>query len=261
MRSTLSRSGTPWVLMYHSVDDCRHDPYRLTVSPRRFDQQMRWIKGTGRRGVSMAELLRAWEEGTAGNLVGLTFDDGYADFQEQAVPILESHGFSATVFVVAGRIGDHNRWDVGTPRKPLLTARQLRSLRGSRMEVGSHGTTHRRLVGMSAADLSLEVSRSRAELEGMLQQPVQGFCYPYGALEGATVAAVGRAGYQYATAVGHASHSGRWSLPRSYVGERDCGWRLRAKRFRHRLRDAAHSAQCAPLATDPATDLATLAAD
>lgn len=242
------RSGTPWVLMYHSVDDSRHDPYHLTVSPRRFNQQMRWISRTGRRGVSMAELLTAWDEGTAGNLVGLTFDDGYSDFDEKVLPILEAYGFTATVFVVAGLIGDHNCWDAGAPHKPLLTERQLRSLAGSGVEVGSHGATHQRLMGATPAELALEVSRSRVILEDLLQQPVEGFCYPYGAFDRAAITAVGRAGYRYATAVGHSTRSDRWTLPRSYVGERDSFWRLRAKRLRHRYRDAASSAHCLPVA-------------
>ncbi|MHA6762341.1 polysaccharide deacetylase family protein [Streptacidiphilus sp. PAMC 29251] len=241
---------TPWALMYHSVDDFRHDPFRLTVSPRRFDQQMRWLSRSGRRGVSMVELLRAWDRGTAANLVGLTFDDGYADFSEKVLPILRSYDFTATVFVVAGLIGDHNSWDAGAPAKPLLTARQLRSLAGSGMEVGSHGETHRHMVGLDPAALDLEVSRSRATLEDLLQEPVRGFCYPYGEFEQATVDAVGRAGYQYAAAVGHGIRCGRRSLPRSYVGERDARWRLLAKRLRHRLRDLASSAHCPPLPAD-----------
>jgi peptidoglycan/xylan/chitin deacetylase (PgdA/CDA1 family) len=229
------------VLIYHSVDDFRHDPYRLTVSPGRFDQQMRWLHSTGRRGVSMVQLLDARAAGTATGLVGLTFDDGYSDFTEKVQPILESYGFTATVFVVAGLIGGRNRWDADAPSKPLLTAAQLRSLAGSGIEIGSHGTTHQKLTGMTAAELATEVGQSRTVLEDLLQEPVQGFCYPYGAFERGTVAAVDRAGYRYAAAVGHSRLCGRLALPRSYVGERDSGWRLRAKRVRHGLRDLAGS--------------------
>src|SRR2546428_843728 len=37
--------------------------------------------------------------------VVLTFDDGYADFFTTAIPILQSHGFTATSFVISGRMG------------------------------------------------------------------------------------------------------------------------------------------------------------
>ncbi len=58
--------------------------------------------GAARGGV--AELMRAHAEGRRG-LVGLTFDDGYADFLHEALPVLRSHGCTATVFVLPGRPG------------------------------------------------------------------------------------------------------------------------------------------------------------
>jgi peptidoglycan/xylan/chitin deacetylase (PgdA/CDA1 family) len=52
----------------------------------------------------------------------LSFDDGYPDFLTEAVPILRAHGFSATVFLVAERIGQVAAWDAayGEPA-PLLS--------------------------------------------------------------------------------------------------------------------------------------------
>ena len=50
----------------------------------------------------MRELLRARRPARAG-LVGLTFDDGYADFVTEVLPVLRRYGFTATVFVLAGR--------------------------------------------------------------------------------------------------------------------------------------------------------------
>src|SRR5690242_9105391 len=72
--------GIPMVLMYHSVAPSHFDPHRATVSPQRFERQMRWLRGSRLRGVSMAELLDARDQRRARGLIGLTFDDGYRDF-------------------------------------------------------------------------------------------------------------------------------------------------------------------------------------
>src|SRR5262245_51571997 len=135
----LGTGGVPLVLMYHSVSPYQHDPYRITVSPERFAQQMNWLRRWGLTGVTLRGLLEARRCGDRRRLVGLTFDDGYADFAEYVLPVLAHHGFAATVFVVAGRLGGHNAWDRDGPRKALLTADQVRRVADAGMEIGSHG--------------------------------------------------------------------------------------------------------------------------
>ena len=138
----LATRGMPMVLMYHSVQPYTDDPYLVTVGPPRFEQQMRWLSRRGLRGVSIAELLAARAAGAGKGLVGLTFDDGYADFAEYALPVLQRYGFTATVFVIAGRLGGDNVWDPAGPRKPLLDAAQVRRLAEAGVEIGSHGMQH-----------------------------------------------------------------------------------------------------------------------
>ncbi|MHA6763525.1 polysaccharide deacetylase family protein [Streptacidiphilus sp. PAMC 29251] len=225
----------PWTLMYHSVDRYREDPYQVTVTPERFAQQMAWLRRHGLRGVALDELLRAHAVGRGAGLVGLTFDDGYADLARHALPVLRRNGFTATAFVVAGRLGDHNVWDKG-PRKRLLNRDQVRRLADGGVEIGSHGLLHRSLPGLPAAELIQETRSSREQIEDIVGRRVSGFCYPYGAVDRRVVEAVRESGYTYATAIAHSPLTGRWALPRSYVGERDNGWRLRAKQVRHRMR-------------------------
>ncbi|WP_245985286.1 polysaccharide deacetylase family protein [Streptomyces tateyamensis] len=231
------RYGAPWILMYHSVADEDEDPYQLTVSPDRFAAQMRWLAARGWRGVSVGELLAARAAGSRERLVGLTFDDGYADFARHAVPVLAGYGFTATAYVVADRLGGENGWDAEGPRKALLTDRQVRELSSTGWEIGSHGLTHLALPGVPAEQLRAEVRESRAILEELVGGRVAGFCYPYGAVDEPAARAAAEAGYDYAVAIQHSRLAGRFALPRCYVGDRDGAWRLRAKRGRHGLRD------------------------
>ncbi|MFD4656263.1 polysaccharide deacetylase family protein [Kitasatospora sp. NPDC058444] len=222
--------------MYHSVAPAADDPYLITVDPARFRRQLRWLSARGLRGVSVGALMRAHRDGTAAGLVGLSFDDGYRDFVEEAMPALAEHGFTATVYVIAGRLGGYNDWDSEGPRKPLMTARQVREAAATGVEIGSHGLTHRRLAGLDAHDLAAQVTDSRHALEDLTGQAVDGFCYPYGSLDDAAVEAVEHAGYGYACAVSPGAHSGVYALPRCYVGDRDGPLHLTAKLVRDRWR-------------------------
>jgi peptidoglycan/xylan/chitin deacetylase (PgdA/CDA1 family) len=225
----------PQVLMYHSVGWYLDDPFQVTVNPRRFDRQMRWLRERGLRGVSMAELLAAHRLGQAEHLVGLTFDDGYADFLSHVLPVLGRYGFGATVFVLAGKLGDENTWDQPGPRKALMTGDQVRQVAASGIEVGSHGLTHQRLPTVDPGVLRDEVHRSRSALADLLGYRVDGFCYPYGAYGQRELDEVRAAGYGYGCSVYTSTLDGRYAVPRTFIGERDNSGRLYAKRIRHRL--------------------------
>lgn len=225
-----------WLLMYHSVADPAHDPYRITVSPTTLDRQLRWLRRRGLRGVSVAELLRARAAGRAAGLVGLTFDDGYADFADAAVPLLRRHGCTATVFVLPGRLGGTNDWDAEGPRKPLLTEHGLRIAAAAGMEIGCHGMRHVSLPEAGDATLREEVHDSREALREITGERVAGFCYAYGTVDARVIDAVRAAGYDYACAIDPGDLTGRHALPRVHVGEGDTGMRLRVKQLLHPLR-------------------------
>jgi peptidoglycan/xylan/chitin deacetylase (PgdA/CDA1 family) len=226
-------TAMPMVLMYHSVDHYEHDPHLVTVTPERFEQQLRWLQTRGLRGVSVRELLDAHAQGRTRGLVGLTFDDGYADFATRAVPALLRFGFTATVFMVAGNVGAFNSWDTGPP-KPLMSENQLRAVADFGMEVASHGLRHLHLPQASGEALQEELKHSRFILEDIVQRPVMGFAYPYGEAGSRDVAEVRLAGYDYACSI-RPGEPGRHALARTYIGERDRSLRLRAKVVRHEL--------------------------
>ena len=226
----------PFIAMYHSVEPYQQDPYLVTVSPQRFEQQMDWLSDRGLRGVSVGELLAARRYGAARNLVGLTFDDGYGDFVRYALPALQRRGFGATVFAIAGWLGGENSWDADGPRKALMTAGQLRQIAEAGIEIGSHGLTHVSLPSVTDAALADETVRSRRMLQELTGQEVAGFCYPYGDIDSRAFEHVRAAGYGYACAIWASPLTGRHALPRTYIGDADYPLRLRAKWLRHRVK-------------------------
>ncbi|MFE9606650.1 polysaccharide deacetylase family protein [Streptomyces hokutonensis] len=226
----------PWVAMYHSVGDCSDDPYRITVTPERLDRQLRWLSRRGLRGVSMAELLAARARGEGDGLVGLTFDDGYADFVDNALPALARWDCGATLFVLPGRLGGDNAWDPLGPRKPLLTAAGIRHAAAEGMEIGSHGLTHVDLTKADDATLKAEVAESRSVLAELTGTTVDGFCYPYGTIDARAAAAVQEAGYTYACAIDPGDLNGQHAFPRVHIGQNDTAVRLFLKYRLHGLR-------------------------
>ncbi|MFE5815697.1 polysaccharide deacetylase family protein [Streptomyces sp. NPDC056479] len=225
------RQPAAWVAMYHSVSNCPDDPYNITVTPGRLQRQFAWLTRRGLRGVSVRELLMARALGQERGLVGLTFDDGYTDFVTTALPVLHRWGFTATVFVLPGLLDSENVWESTGPRKPLLDEEGIRFAADAGMEIASHGLTH---VDLTMADdevLHMEVAGSRYQLAEIIDDDVEGFCYPYGHLDERTTDAVRRAGYRYACAIkpGPADY-GDFALPRIHIGEADYSMRLELKR-------------------------------
>ncbi len=213
-------SRWPTILMYHAVCSAPDDPNKIITSPESFEAQMRYLKRRNLRGVSMRELRRAVSGGNAKGLIGLTFDDGYENNLHYALPILERFGFSATVFVVGGMLGKENNWQHRyDPRPPmkLLGVEGVREISARGMEVGAHGMTHSSLSGMEAELLEEEVSGSRQVLSEVLGEAVEGFAYPYGAIDSAAVQAVRRAHYSYACAVLTRVERNSYDLPRQAV--------------------------------------------
>ncbi|MGH3100184.1 MAG: polysaccharide deacetylase family protein, partial [Thermoleophilia bacterium] len=110
------------------------------------------------------------------------------------------------------------------------------------MEIGSHSVTHPRLSGLDPETLVREVEDSRQMLGEIVNAPIEGFSYPYGAVDGQAVRAARKAGYVYAVATKTQVEGGLYDWPRTYVGEKDSPLRLGVKlrvspiltRWRHR---------------------------
>ncbi|MFD7546160.1 polysaccharide deacetylase family protein [Streptomyces sp. NPDC059816] len=236
-----------WIAMYHSVTRVGDDPYRITVTPERLDDQLARLRRRGLRGVSVRELMAARAAGRARRLVALTFDDGYADFLDHALPVLRRRGCGATLFVLAGRLGGDNAWDPLGVRKPLLTADGVREAAAAGVEIGSHGLTHLDLTRVDDATLHAETHDSRVRLRELTGTEVSGFCYPYGTLDARVVAAVRTAGYHYGCGIAPGALAGELALPRVHIGQEDTGLRLELKRVLSPLRRPMPSPEQAPV--------------
>jgi peptidoglycan/xylan/chitin deacetylase (PgdA/CDA1 family) len=182
--STIVQSGRglKTILTYHGISGSSRFN---CISPELFRRQLVWLR-KHYRVVPLSDLVLSLtdEARNAAHLVAITFDDGYANFAEFALPLLEEQGFHSTVFVPSGKVGSYNDWDEGTlgfEKMPLLTYEQLVCLPERLVEIGSHGISHRRLDLLSADTAERELLDSRRDLEEGTGRRVRFFSFPHGA--------------------------------------------------------------------------------
>jgi peptidoglycan/xylan/chitin deacetylase (PgdA/CDA1 family) len=179
------------VLMYHSVAN-GDGP---TFMPRSlYEAQLDALKDAGYHVAPLADIER-WRNGEGelpAKTAMLTFDDALSDFAEAAAPAVLSRGWTATVFAPTSWVGRHSGWRGADPRQRVLSWAELRSLRQSGIEIGSHAETHRDLAKLPEEELRAEIANSRIRLEQELDAPVTQFAAPYGAVNAAVRAEIAR---------------------------------------------------------------------
>ncbi|MBQ1917856.1 MAG: polysaccharide deacetylase family protein [Schwartzia sp.] len=158
------------ILEYHKVNDWSEDSY--TVKPEDFAAQMDELRAQGYETISILDFLRAkkGKQTLPEKAVIVTLDDGYKDNYTDMLPIMESRGMKATVFMVTN--------DIGLPG--YLTWDMLRDMQNRGIEIGSHTANHLPLTEMSPADAREEVQLSKTLLEWNGIKTIFGLSYPNG---------------------------------------------------------------------------------
>lgn len=232
------RAGEAVVLAYHAISDLSGDPVleEYGVTPRRFAQQLDVLARHGRPFVTLQAVLQALD-GEAllpKGAVLVTFDDAYSDLVTAACPILADRGIPGVAFAVTGQIGGTNEWDrpLGARVLGLLDEEGLHRIAAQDIVIGSHGVTHRRLVGLDPPELDRELRDSAARLSSMGLPDPAVLSYPYGAWSPEVAVAAQKAGYAAAFTISPGvvrRSENRYALPRIEVHAKDSPFVLRLK--------------------------------
>jgi peptidoglycan/xylan/chitin deacetylase (PgdA/CDA1 family) len=199
------------VLLYHSVSN---DPpaviEEFTVTPSEFARQLDLVVESGftvLKVSTFAEVLRGHAPLPPRPLV-ITFDDGFADFCDTALPALQERGLCATLYVPTGLLrGRPERVRFPSLGDSLLEWRQLAEIERSGIEIGAHSHTHPHLDTLSTAAAREEITRSKELLEDELAHEVASFAYPNGYSNPTVRRLVADAGFRSACAVKNAFSS------------------------------------------------------
>jgi peptidoglycan/xylan/chitin deacetylase (PgdA/CDA1 family) len=198
--------------MYHDVGERSTTRFADFVVPRaRFQEHLAAIQDAGFETLTIGQLRTALASGRRLRhpVACLTFDDGFANFLDEALPPLVSANIPATLYLPTAFIGTTARWlsREGEADRRLLTWTQVAEVATQGIEVGAHGHRHLQLDIVPRATAEEDVRTSKRLLEDHLGHRVDTFCYPFGYHSAHVREAVRRAGFTSACAVGWRLHS------------------------------------------------------
>lgn len=189
------------VVFYHRVADVV--PNAWTISRDQFAAQMDWLRHHAEV-ISLTEarerLVRRRNNRPA---VCLTFDDGYAENCEFAIPYLLKAGLPCTYFVTShntsAQVPFPHDVAAGFPLQPN-TRQQIQDMSREGVEIGAHTRTHCDLGTVThPARIYDEIVGSGEDLADWISRPVRYFAFPYGMPQNISLAALRvarEAGYQ-----------------------------------------------------------------
>jgi peptidoglycan/xylan/chitin deacetylase (PgdA/CDA1 family) len=234
------------VLCYHALSPTW--TATLSTTPERFGAQLRLLASRGYEGVTFTDAV---EGRVPRRAVAVTFDDAFASVERLARPVLAELGWPATVFVptdfpserrpLAWAGTDH--WLAGEDAHELepMGWDELRGLRDSGWELGSHTCSHPRLTTLGDAELAAQLRSSRAACEAELGA-CPSIAYPYGDVDRRVVDAARAAGYRAGAALPARNHRSRpleWPRVGVYQADDLSRFRLKASRAVRELRRGA----------------------
>lgn len=165
------------ILIYHRVGG--RTPVSVDLPTALFDEQMAFLAERCRP-VSLsdaAELLEAGDQPADHRPhVVVTFDDGTADFVDEALPVLERHGVPATYYLATEFIDRQLPFpDDGIPMTWEMAKEVVAA---GLVDIGSHTHTHALLDRITPAEAARELDRSIEIIETHLGVTPQHFAYP-----------------------------------------------------------------------------------
>lgn len=208
MQTQANRRQVP-ILMYHSIShDATAKFGQFTVSPTLFAEQMAYLYQQAYTPLTVTQLvtLRSQEDNELPERpIVITFDDGFADFYTEALPILMRYGFPATLYVPTAFVNRTSLWleREGETKRQMLTWQQLRKISAQDIECGAHSHTHPQLDMLPPEVVRAEIIQSKELLEHHLGQRVMSFAYPFGYQTAVVRRLVREVGYTSACTVSH----------------------------------------------------------
>lgn len=162
------------VLIYHRVGG--RTPVTVDLPTPVFDAQMERLAASGSvLPLDDAVLGLAAGHDLSGKVV-VTFDDGTADFVDEALPVLERHGVPATLYVATSHI--ENTIDFPDDGRPTTWSGLAECVAGGLVTIGSHTHGHVLLDRLPATVVADDLDRSIGLIGDRLGVDARHFAYP-----------------------------------------------------------------------------------
>ncbi|ACL59229.1 polysaccharide deacetylase family protein [Methylobacterium nodulans] len=172
LRSVACAEPGLYTLCYHHVPVALQD---------RFAAQLRFLRQHGEfidADTAVERLAAGWPRSDRAFLI--SFDDGYADNVDVALPVLQALKAPAIVFLVSA-------WIDAPPlqgrERVYMNRADVAAWCAAGLQVGSHGVTHARLSRIGSEAVAAELSQSRHRLAALTGQDIVHFACPWGVAE------------------------------------------------------------------------------
>jgi peptidoglycan/xylan/chitin deacetylase (PgdA/CDA1 family) len=161
------RAGDVVILLYHRVGEGGRE---IDLPADLFEEHLRIL--TGKERVLSLDAALTDEEGG----VVLTIDDGYRDFDEHVLPLLERYQVPALLYLATGLVAERD----GDAGDEALTWPMLeRAVATGLVTVGAHTHNHANLADASEEEAGVEMRMSKELVEQRLGVVCRHFAYPW----------------------------------------------------------------------------------
>ncbi|KAA5545162.1 polysaccharide deacetylase family protein [Roseiconus nitratireducens] len=214
LRRRVAGGGAPALVpFYHRVADHTSNPW--TISRKEFARHLDYCRD--RLTPASLDVIQATMESGRNDrcLLNITFDDGYAENCDFAIPLLIERHVCCTYFVTVNHIVHqrpfpHDQQN-GAPLA-VNTVRQLREMADHGVQIGLHARDHVDFATLTAPDqIDQQIRQGKDELEQLIGHPVRHFAFPFGMPAQLTRAAI--AGVRRAGLASFCSAFGGYNLP------------------------------------------------
>jgi len=171
------------IILYHNIttDENLHNKPLLNISPENFKIHMQTLKNEGWNTITFNDYYNHVTNNTAlpDKPIIVTFDDGYLSNYTYAYPIFKELGMKATIFTVAGRVGEGVSGEVTYPHFTWAQAKEMEASKVITIE--SHSLMHINFLETSDIDkIQVELRRSKFLIEKNLNKECAVFAFPFG---------------------------------------------------------------------------------
>jgi len=181
------------VLTYHHIQPENEAIYKkqtsLSVDNGMFDQQMAYLIQKGYTPIFANELAQALISHTQlpGKPIMVTMDDGYADNDIYALPVLKKYNIKANLMLATGLVGSN---------ADMLNWSQVNDMKSSGLfYFTNHTWSHFSLNSGTIEKKQQEITLAQNQIKDNLGQDVNIITYPYGSFNDAAINVLRQLGY------------------------------------------------------------------
>lgn len=193
------------IIALHGIQPDPVGQYEVSTS--NFEYLLSLLKSNGYQTITFADLLNYLDYGMSlpDKAVIITSDDGYQSIYQYAFPLLKKYGYTMTVFLSTGYIGESEtdrREDKFNRTNPTLVPRgmliwpEVQEMAKYGIEFQSHGVTHTNFLNLREKDSLSELVVSKAAIESHIHKPVFIIAWPFSGYDRGDLELLHEAGYR-----------------------------------------------------------------